>query len=39
MALLHDPIVPNGLDKIDPPFDGGGAAENKQEFLSINSIC
>lgn len=40
MVLLHDPIVPNGLDRIDHPFGGGrgGEADVEQAGTSIYQL-
>lgn len=40
MVLLHDPIVPNGLDTIDHPFDGekGGKVDVEQAETSIYQL-
>lgn len=40
MVLLHDPIVPNGLDRIDHPFGGekGGEVDVEQAGTSIYQL-
>lgn len=40
MVLLHGPIVPNGLDTIDHPFDGekGGKVDVEQAETSIYQL-
>lgn len=40
MVLLHDPIVPNGLDTIDHPFgsERGGEVDVEQARTSIYQL-